>query len=118
MKVVTAEQMRHIDQTAAGNGLTTKILMENAGRSIAEETKKLLNGVIGKHILVMTGPGNNGGDGLVAARYLEDWGAEVSLYLCSQRSSDDANFKLVQERKIDIISAEQDKTFTSLEQRL
>ena len=118
MKVVTAEQMRHIDQTAAGIGLTTEILMENAGRAIAEETKKLLNGVIGKHILVLTGPGNNGGDGLVAARYLEDWGAEVSLYLCSQRSSDDKNFKLVQERKIDIISAEQDKTFTSLEQRL
>ncbi len=118
MKVVTAEQMHHIDQTAAGIGLTTEILMENAGRAIAEETKKLLNGAIGKHILVLTGPGNNGGDGLVAARYLEDWGAEVSLYLCNRRSPDDANFKLVHERKIDIMSAEQDKTFTSLEQRL
>jgi hydroxyethylthiazole kinase-like uncharacterized protein yjeF len=118
MKVVTAEQMRHIDQTAASIGLTTKVLMENAGRAVAEETKKLLNGVIGKHILVLTGPGNNGGDGLVAARYLEDWGAEVSLYLCSQRQADDANFKLVQERKIDVISAEQDRAFTNLEQLL
>src|SRR4030042_4659149 len=106
MKVVTAEQMRQIDRSAAAIGLTTEILMENAGRAVAEETKKLLGSVIGKHILVLTGPGNNGGDGLVAARYLEDWGANVSLYLCSQRSPDDANFKLVQERKIDIMSTE------------
>ena len=118
MKVVTAEQMHHIDQTAANVGLTTKILMENAGRAVAEETKKLLNGVMGKHLLVLTGPGNNGGDGLVAARYLEDWGAEVSLYLCSQRSPGDANYTLTQERKIDTISADQDTTFASLEQRL
>lgn len=118
MKVVTAEQMHHIDQTAASIGLTTEVLMENAGRAVAEETKKLLGGAIGKHILVLTGPGNNGGDGLVAARYLEDWGAEVSLYLCSQRSTDDKNFKLTQDRKIDTVSAEQDKSFASLEQRL
>jgi len=118
MKVVTAEQMRHIDQTAASIGLTTEILMENAGRGVAEETKKLLGGVIGKHILVLTGPGNNGGDGLVAARYLEDWGAGVCLYLCSQRSPDDKNLKLAQDRKIDIVSADQDKGFAALEQRL
>ena len=85
MKVVTAEQMREIDRSAASVGLTTEILMENAGRAVAEETRRLIGGVIGKHILVIVGPGNNGGDGLVAGRYLEDWGAEVNLYLCGQR---------------------------------
>ena len=65
MKVVTAEQMRQIDHIAADIGLTTEILMENAGRAVTDGTKKLLGGVIGKHILILTGPGNNGGDGLV-----------------------------------------------------
>jgi hydroxyethylthiazole kinase-like uncharacterized protein yjeF len=114
MKVVTAEQMRQIDHSAADIGFTTEILMENAGRAVAEETKKLLGSVIGKHVLILTGPGNNGGDGLVAARYLEDLGAEVCLYLCSQRSTDDKNFKLTQDRNITTINAEQDKNFTRL----
>jgi NAD(P)H-hydrate epimerase len=118
MKVVTAEQMHQIDRSAAAIGLTTEILMENAGRVVAEETKKLLGSVIGKYILVLTGPGNNGGDGLVTARYLEDWGAEVSLYLCSRRSIDDKNFKLTQDRGIETIKAAQDKNFAGLTQRL
>jgi hydroxyethylthiazole kinase-like uncharacterized protein yjeF len=118
MKVVTAEQMRQIDRSAADIGLTTEILMENAGRAVTEETRKLLGSIMGKHILILTGPGNNGGDGLVAARYLEDGGAQVSLYLCSQRSSDDKNFKLTQERNIVIVKADQDKDFGKLEQHL
>ena len=112
MKVVTAEQMREIDRSAADIGLTTEALMENAGRAVAEETKKLIGSVIGKRVLVIVGPGNNGGDGLVAGRYLDDWGAEVSLYLCSQRPTDDKNLALAQERNIATVQADQDKDFT------
>jgi hydroxyethylthiazole kinase-like uncharacterized protein yjeF len=115
MKVVTAEQMREIDRSAASIGLTTETLMENAGRAVAEETRTLVGGVIGKHILVIVGPGNNGGDGLVAGRYLDEWGAEVSLYLCSQRSADDKNLALAQQRDMAIIQADQDKDFTSFD---
>ena len=118
MKVVTAEQMREIDRSAASIGLTTEALMENAGRAVAEETKELLGSVVGKHVLVIVGPGNNGGDGLVAARYLGDWGAEVSLYLCSQRSAGDKNLALTQERGIATIQADQDGDFTSLDKLL
>ena len=118
MKVVTAEQMGEIDRSAASIGLTTEILMENAGRAVAEQTKKLLGHVIGRNILVMVGPGNNGGDGLVAARYLEDWGAEVSLYLCSQRSPDDKNLILTQDRGITTIQAEQDENLAGLNKYL
>ena len=46
MKVVTAEEMRQIDRTADSIGVTTEILMENAGRAVAEETKKFVGGVI------------------------------------------------------------------------
>ena len=118
MKVVTAEQMRDVDHAAADIGLTTDILMENAGRAIAEETRKLLGEVIGRHILVIVGPGNNGGDGLVAARYLGDWGAEVSIYLCSQRSDDDKNLVLTQERDITTLHVDQEGDFSGLDKLL
>ena len=49
---------------------------------------------------MLIGPGNNGGDGLVAARYLHDRGAKVSLFLLGQRDKDDHNLKLVRERGI------------------
>jgi hydroxyethylthiazole kinase-like uncharacterized protein yjeF len=115
MKVVTAEQMREIDRSAASIGLTTEALMENAGRAVAEEMKKFIGSVMGKHILVIIGPGNNGGDGLVAGRYLDDWGAEVSLYLCSQRLASDKNLVLAQEHDVVIVQADQDKDFARLE---
>jgi hydroxyethylthiazole kinase-like uncharacterized protein yjeF len=118
MKVVTAEQMREVDRSAASIGLTTETLMENAGRAVAEEVKKLIGSVIGKHVLVTVGPGNNGGDGLVAGRYLDDWGAEVSLYLCSQRPASDKNLELTRERGIDTFQADQDKDFAKLESLL
>jgi NAD(P)H-hydrate epimerase len=118
MKVVTAEQMREIDRSAASVGLTTEALMENAGRAVAEEAKKLIGGVIGKHILVIVGPGNNGGDGLVAGRYLDDWGAEVSLYLCSQRLAGDKNLALAKEHDIISIQANQDKNLARLDSLL
>jgi len=118
MKVVSAEQMREIDRGAAGVGVTTETLMENAGRAVAEETRRLLGSVIGRRVLVIAGPGNNGGDGLVAARYFEDWGAEVSLYLCTQRPAGDKNLALIRERGIDTIQADQDRGFASLDELL
>ena len=108
MKVVTAEQMRIIDRSAAEMGLTTEILMENAGRSVAEETRKLVGDVSGRNIAILIGPGNNGGDGLVAARYLQDFGANVHLYMCSNRAANDKNFLLTQEKNIVTIFADKD----------
>jgi hydroxyethylthiazole kinase-like uncharacterized protein yjeF len=112
MKVVTAEQMRDIDRRAADAGLTTEILMENAGRAVAEETRKIVGSIAGKRILVIVGPGNNGGDGLVAGRYLAESGAEVSIYLCSKRPEGDENLALAQQRGIISARADQDSDFS------
>jgi len=79
--------------------------MENAGRAVAEEVRQILGTIDKQHILILIGPGNNGGDGLVAARHLHDWGARVSLYIFSQRSPDDSNFNQVKERDITCIEA-------------
>jgi NAD(P)H-hydrate epimerase len=109
MKIVTAEQMRQIDQECIRLGTPVSMLMENAGKAVAEEVKASLGAAESQHILCLVGGGNNGGDGLVAARYLHDWGAKVSVYLCSPRPPDDENLKLVQERDITCIEAAQDK---------
>jgi hydroxyethylthiazole kinase-like uncharacterized protein yjeF len=56
--------------------------MENAGAAVASLSRELLGGVVeGKRVCVIAGKGNNGGDGLVAARHLHNWGGEVSLRL-------------------------------------
>jgi hydroxyethylthiazole kinase-like uncharacterized protein yjeF len=118
MKIVTAEQMRQIDRSADAMGITTDTLMENAGRLVAEETKNLINDIMCKDFLILVGPGNNGGDGLVAARYLKDWGANVYLYLCSPRPPDDKNLALAQERNIPVFTPEQDTDLNKLSKLL
>ncbi len=118
MKIVTADQMRQIDLECDRLGLPTSILMENAGKAVAEEIRRILGIVDQKHILVLVGPGNNGGDGLVAARYLYDWGAKISLYLLSQRKADDPNLALVRERNIACIDRLEDENLSELDGRL
>jgi len=118
MKIVTAEQMGQIDRQCAGIGLPTSVLMENAGKAVAEEVRQILGDIKKQHILILIGPGNNGGDGLVAARYLHDWGANVSLYLLSQRPPDDPNLKLVQERSMISVEATQDESFSQFDELL
>jgi NAD(P)H-hydrate epimerase len=82
MKVVTVAEMVAVEQQAEHEyGLTSPMLMEHAGRSVAEAVQAQLEGNLsGVSVLVLAGPGNNGGDGRVAARYLGDWGARVTIY--------------------------------------
>ena len=109
MKIVTTEQMRELERRAAELGLPSPVLMENAGLAIAQEVKGWLGSVARRHILVLVGPGNNGGDGLVAARHLHDWGARVNVYLCLPRGDDDPNYRLITERRIPCTLANEDK---------
>src|SRR5437016_6478902 len=56
------------------------MLMENAGRGTAIMGLQMLQGrTIGKRVACLVGGGNNGGDGMVAARHLANWGADVSV---------------------------------------
>jgi ADP-dependent NAD(P)H-hydrate dehydratase / NAD(P)H-hydrate epimerase len=108
LKLVTSDQMRDIEQRAADAGLPSSVLMENAGLAVAREMKRLLGGVLGRRIVVLVGPGNNGGDGLVAARHLQDWGAEVHLCMPKERGDSDANYRLVRLRGIKVMDVEAD----------
>ncbi len=78
MYVVTAEQMREMDRRAIEEGgIPGVVLMENAGRAVFEVLREKLGGVAGKHLVVLCGSGNNGGDGFVVARHLLLAGASV-----------------------------------------
>ncbi len=95
MRVVTVDQMREVERQAERDyGLTSPILMEHAGRSVAEALRIRYQGdVSGREVLVLVGPGNNGGDGRVMGRYLAEWGAHVTYYAWKeQRLEADARF--------------------------
>jgi ADP-dependent NAD(P)H-hydrate dehydratase / NAD(P)H-hydrate epimerase len=100
MKIVTAAEMREIDQECIRRGTPVSVLMENAGKAVAEETRRFLGGIKDQQIICLTGAGNNGGDGLVAARYLAKWGAKVTVYLCSERPAGDTNLKYIEEHGV------------------
>ena len=85
MKLVTAAQMRALEQAAVDAGGSLEALMEAAGLAVAQEAWMQLGQLEGRRIAVLVGPGNNGGDGLVAARRLADWGAQVRCYALAPR---------------------------------
>jgi NAD(P)H-hydrate epimerase len=118
MKIVTATEMADIEEACAQAGITTSELMENAGRAFAGEAARILGGAAGKNICVLVGPGNNGGDGLVAARYLYDSGARVTLGLCGPRPEKDANLALALGRGINCFEIKGAQPCTELEKAL
>jgi ADP-dependent NAD(P)H-hydrate dehydratase / NAD(P)H-hydrate epimerase len=118
MKIVTAAQMNQIDRECARLGTPVSELMENAGKAVAVETREYLGKFKKQNILCLIGGGNNGGDGLVAARYLNGCGAKVSVYLCSRRPADDPNLKLARESGITCIDTADDKDLKKLHKLL
>lgn len=97
MKVFTPEEMRALDErTIEKLGIPGAVLMENAGRGVVKAVSQELSPVLNDGITVVCGPGNNGGDGLVAARYFLDAGLRVKVYLLGEKSrlSGDAELNL------------------------
>ena len=84
---VTAEEMRKIDDTTIRDfQVDVLMFMENAGRATAELARRILQGTtLGKRVACLVGGGNNGGDGMVAARHLANWGASVEVILGTAR---------------------------------
>ena len=83
--LLTTVEMSRADQLAVEHGVPSLDLMENAGRAVARQA--MLMAPAGARIAVLCGPGNNGGDGLVAARHLSDSGYHVTLGLLGARDA-------------------------------
>ena len=116
MKVVNVSQMRSVEQACFESGISPGELMRKAGLAVAQEARILLKEIADVSIVVLVGPGNNGGDGLVAARHLQSWGAKVTCYQATNRSMIKPEQTLAQ--GVISILAEEDQGYNVLEDEL
>ena len=94
-RILTSAEMRAEDRAMIETvGLPGLALMENAGRHVARAAAARCS--FGRPIAVVCGRGNNGGDGLVAARHLADWGHQVDAIFCGDaaKATPDARTQL------------------------
>jgi len=99
--------MRAAEEAAVAAGTGWAMLMEQAGAGVSRVALQQFAPLTGRAVLVLVGPGNNGGDGLVAARHLADAGAQVTLY-CWRRTVVDDNLLACRERGIRELQAADD----------
>jgi NAD(P)H-hydrate epimerase len=85
---ITTAQMVEVDRLMINKyGIDLIQMMENAGRSLAEQARRLMNSAApNTKILVLCGMGNNGGGGMVAARHLHVWGSSVTVVLVGHKN--------------------------------
>src|SRR5437868_9618056 len=82
MRVLNSAQMREVDRrTIEDIGIPSLVLMENAGRQVVAAIEAMHSDLLDRQVAVLCGRGNNGGDGFVIARTLEQRGVDVSVFL-------------------------------------
>ena len=118
IKVFSVAEMVAAEKAADAVGITYDQMMETAGRRTAEAIMARYP-VQGANILILVGPGNNGGDGLVAGRYLAEAGADVAFYMYRPRDPEkDHHFAKVQTMGLFIVNAADDQRHRVLQTRL
>lgn len=115
-KIVTVEQMRAIEQAADAAGHSYIAMMQRAGRAVADCVLEHVYGGSRVRIVILVGPGNNGGDGLVAGRLLVEAldDAEVSAYLLKLRDDEDGVFTAARAAGVTVVDAAKDKKLDTL----
>ena len=114
VKVVTVAQMQALEDASERAGVSKDTLMENAGLACAQQVRRHMGGAAGRKALLLIGPGNNGADGLVIARHLRRWGAEVCCYVVRGRPDHDPKMADAQGYDVDVAHADQDPGFARL----
>ncbi|WP_298703125.1 NAD(P)H-hydrate dehydratase [uncultured Veillonella sp.] len=106
MRILSSKEAHFVDTWAENKGtLPTALLMENAGHGVALVIDEELNKKYGTHrfekeIVILAGPGNNGADGLVAARHLDEKGYEVRI-ICPHSTGNESELFKMQQKIID-----------------
>ncbi len=123
MKVANAEEMQELDRKAIETyRIPGMILMENAGRGAAEVISHTFPDIHKKKIAIISGKGNNGGDGFVIARYLLNQGVSVRVYLLADpkglRGDAETNFNIFQRMKGEVISVPSSKDYVRVKKDL
>jgi NAD(P)H-hydrate epimerase len=118
MKIFSVEEMVVAEKAADVAGTTYDQMMETAGKAVADAIMERWP-VAERAVTVLVGPGNNGGDGLVAGRYLAQAGADVTFYLYKEREPEaDSNLAKVNEMGLFVLNAAFDQRYRVLRTRL
>jgi NAD(P)H-hydrate epimerase len=112
MKLVTVPEMLAIEKEADKNGLSYDEMMENAGGGLAEAILELFGDLEDLEAFGLIGPGNNGGDTLVALEHLANNGWRARAYLVKRK--EDEYVKRLEKAGGEIIYAEKDNKYDSL----
>jgi NAD(P)H-hydrate epimerase len=91
-KIVTVARIQEIERGTAAAGHSYAAMMEMAGKSVADAILDRLGASFAR-VVVLAGPGNNGGDGLVCARHLCQAGLDVRVYLWKRRTDPDHDYE-------------------------
>ena len=102
--ILTPEQAVELDRATQAGGVLAESLMERAGRAVARACVDLIGGVYGRRAVVVCGKGNNGGDGLVAARHLARWGMRVAVVALGEPSGGPAATNASRLAEVDVRS--------------
>ncbi len=115
MKIVTVAEMRRLEAEADAAGVSYAAMMDLAGGAVAAATATATAAAISERpktsdisILILVGKGNNGGDGLVAARALHDAGHTVKVYGLQPPDEADPKVVALRERSVFLVDAEND----------
>jgi hydroxyethylthiazole kinase-like uncharacterized protein yjeF len=114
MKLVSVTQMRAIEKEADASGLSYVEMMENAGRRLAEVVLELGLESDWKNAVGLVGPGNNGGDTLVALAYLAAEGWQARAYCVKRITHNDELIERLIREGGELVSAEADDDFDGL----
>lgn len=116
MKLVTAQEMKVLDtQAQADYAVPGIVLMDNAAQAVADAAHEALEELDGEKVLLFCGGGNNGGDGFGAARWLQNYGAKVRVFVVGtalEAISGDAALELTMLQKtgvkVELLTSEDD----------
>jgi ADP-dependent NAD(P)H-hydrate dehydratase / NAD(P)H-hydrate epimerase len=117
MKLVSISEMRTVEKEADSSGLTYDMMMENAGHNLSREVMQLAyvqDDEEDIQVLGFVGPGNNGGDTLVALTHLAEKGWKARAYLIKRKVSGDPLIKRLENADGEIYLAEKDLDFQQL----
>src|SRR5512141_1904525 len=106
MRLVSVSEMKTIEKEADASGLTYAQMMQNAGQGIAEVVQELAIDDSEQEVFGLVGPGNNGGDTLVALAHLAADGWRARAYLIKRKR--DSLVERLEKAGGEVIVAEQD----------
>jgi len=106
-KIVTVDQMKQLEAEADSRGVSYAQMMECAGAAVADSILKRVSPADAA-ILILVGSGNNGGDGLMAARHLHDAGCRLKIFSLKPLDESDSKVIALRARSLFITQDEND----------